>query len=300
VQCPNAEERLIDACHSIPAQRNQCIERRMTVQLAHFLRVQTIITHGGLPANLDGFKKIMKNHQPEFLGILLLAVIAIASLAAHGDAPSTSAAKSSLAPGYTETYSFKMDGKSIGTQTATLTKVEGGQQTWTFSFNLLAPLNGRTLTLKQTGIFALDDDARPVSLDTVITTMDGSPQREKVTFGQGTATVDLDPPIAAIAHTFPVPGHPYLMINNVITLLSIETRAAHPSTPAAFEMPSFNANSLQPIDLTLKPDGVAQVDGQPCHKYIVMPIANELALSDSTGDILSVTDSAQKLEIVKE
>jgi hypothetical protein len=239
------------------------------------------------------------------MAALLIAALAASPQHAVAADPPAQGAAGALAQGYTERWTFNIAGKSIGTQSAILTKIDNGLQTWAFRINLVVPANGQSVTLKQTGRFVVDSSGHPVSLDTTAVT-NGVSQGEKITFGNGSATVDLDPPIAAVAHSFPVPDHPYLLINNLMTLVSLATRATHASASAEYVLPTFSANALRPADIKLTPVGPAPGSAKPCHVFDATITAtglpssvNEYWLSDTTGELVRCIDKNQSLVIVR-
>jgi len=212
---------------------------------------------------------------------------------------------SPLAAGYTEQYSFKINGKSIGTQSATLVKVANGVQTWTFSLDLLLPINTQSVSLKQSGTFVLGSDAQPVSLDTVAL-VNGASQSEKITFGAAGAVAVLEPPDPAIASPIPVVGSPYLLVNNLMTLISLATRANYGKQMSGYTIPVFGANSLRQATISLQPSTDQQTEGSPFRVFdatISSPglpsSTSQYWLSSSTGALERCSDKSQGLEVTR-
>jgi hypothetical protein len=211
-----------------------------------------------------------------------------------------------LIQGYSETYVFKIGGKSIGEQSATLTKTENGLQTWTFSLNLAIPHNGQMISLIQSGTFVLDSEERAVSLDTTAL-VNGATQKEILNFADGEVNDSLDPPVAAIKNTFPLTGHPYLVIDNVITLISLAARANHAHLAQSPTMQAFSANAFLPLMMSFAPTvGAASTDGTSKPYVLTLTgqsiptVTQDIMLSHATGEIVRLDDPSQGLEIVKQ
>jgi len=213
---------------------------------------------------------------------------------------------SSLATGYSEHYTFRTGNKSIGTQSATLTSTSNGLQTWSFNIDLLIPTASKSITLKQTGTFVIDSTAHPVRFDTT-SVVNGAKQGEKITFNNGTAKIVLDPAVPSIASSFPVSGHPYLLVNNLLTLMSLITRVNHNGAKGSLDAPTFSVNVLRPVDLNIKPLTATVINGIPSHVCKatfsgtgIPSTTNEFTLADSTGELLRLTDKSQNLVVVKD
>jgi hypothetical protein len=152
----------------------------------------------------------------------------------------------------------------------------------------------------------VDSTGHPVSADTTAVT-NGVSQGEKITFDSGNATVDLDPPSADVAHLFPLPDHPYLLIRNLMTLVSLATRATHASASAEYVLPAFSATAFTPTYIKLTPVGPAPSGAERCHVFEATVTAagqpsavGEYWLSDTTGELVRCVDKAQDVVIVKD
>jgi hypothetical protein len=234
---------------------------------------------------------------------LIMPISALACLAAPAgfSAPKASADPAPLAAGYSEQYTFRINGKSIGTQSATLVSVNNGRQMWKFGINLLIPINGtRKISLKQDGTLELDKDAFPLSL-TTNALVNGSPQTESLVFGANGVTTKLSPAIPSLANPIPLDGHPYLFIDNLITLISLETRANFAKQSAKYVLPEFSSSILRPLSLTLQPAADQQAAGADSKVFDATVSGNttEYWLSNTTGAVIRMQDKAQNLEITR-
>jgi|GEM_PF-1810969 hypothetical protein len=214
---------------------------------------------------------------------------------------------SQLVPGYNEQYTFKVDGVTVGTQSAVLSKITNGRQTWIFTLNLVGSVNGQPCTFKQSGAFVVDSDGHAVSFDSISLT-NGVSRAEKVIFGAKGVTADFDPVIPGIYHTFPTFGLPSLLVDDLVTPLSLASRAAHAKgTDGGFLIPVFSANFLRQAAIVFKPkvvpdwtskhisiyDGTLEAPGHPDSTF-------EYWLSNNTGEIVRVYNRAERMEIDKE
>jgi len=210
-----------------------------------------------------------------------------------------------LVPGYSEQYTFRVAGAPIGGQSATLSRIDNGQQTWVFTLDLSMPVDGQQRTFKQSGTFVVGSDGHAISFNSVSIT-NGVSQSEKVVFGARGATADFDPAIPGANHTFMTFGQPFLQVTNLVTPLSIATRAYHVSAIGGFLIPAFSATYLKQVAMTFKPktnpnwagrhfnvfDGTLSVPGQPDTTF-------EYWLSSSNGEIIRAINKSEKLEIVR-
>jgi hypothetical protein len=224
---------------------------------------------------------------------------------AHADDQQTAAA-ATLTAGYSEKYSFKINGKSIGEQSATLVKVDNGVQTWKFDINLQVPINTQTYSLKQTGTYVLASDYSPLSLDTVAVA-NGATQSEKLIFSDTGVNVTLDPVQPEIASSIPVLGRPHLLVNNLVSLVSLATRATFAKQVGAYSFSVFSGTVLRQVFVSLKPSADQQAVNSPFRVFDATMSApglpdtiNQYYLSSTTGELLRCTDRAQGLEITKE
>jgi len=206
--------------------------------------------------------------------------------------------------GDTETYTFRIAGKVIGTQTAQLTSVrDDGAQAWKYAISLKVPTGSKTVDLEETGRFAVDSHGLPLGFETSVK-LGKKKQGETLKFDAGKVGITLDPAQEGVPSMIAVNGSPYLLSNNNMTAISIVSRATRPSPTGTTTWQVFSSNVLQPVALTLTATGAdtvtvggAQV---PCHVFTVFPIQNRFWISDTTGDLLKDVDTAQKLEIVRE
>lgn len=224
-------------------------------------------------------------------------------LALSGPAWSAPAPQAPSLQPVSEKYTFRIDGKVIGTQDAALMSSTASTQTWSFNMNLTVPMYGQTTQLAQSGQIVVDNAANPVSLTTTVT-LDKKSQNETLAFSNNKVSISLAPPITAVPASFQMSGPSYLLINNIITTFSIVTRSNRlpVDKPTMWQM--FNANLLQPVVLTLTPSSAVtlHVHARPvkCHIFDVSPIGNRLWVSDDDGGVEMVSDPAQKLEIVRD
>jgi hypothetical protein len=243
-----------------------------------------------------------------FVAVFGAALSALLGVRAMADVSSTTATSADLVPGYTETYTFSTAGKSFGTQSATLTKVENNQETWSFTIDLMVPTSGTPTIplLKQTGTYTVDSDFRPINLDTTAVT-GGASQGEKLSFADGNVTCDFDPSIAAVAHSFPVGGHPYLVVNNLISLLSLVTRANRNIGATGLVVNGFSGNALRPLQIMFHPMPSPVQQDKAYSVYQMMltvpglpQVTNIVWLSNRTGEIVRLIDNSQNLLVVKD
>lgn len=207
------------------------------------------------------------------------------------------------AAGYSEQYTFRINGKVIGKQTAELISLDGDSQRWRYQLDLKVPGGGKTITLLENGIFAVTASGQPLSYETSAS-LDGQSQKEALTFRTGNVSVILDPPQAAVPGKIAIAGTPFLIANNNLTAWSIISRANRPKTTGVTTWQMFSANALQPVVATLSAMGAetVKIGGQDvaCHVYSVFPIGNRFWIADVTGELVKDADPSQKLEIVKE
>jgi hypothetical protein len=236
---------------------------------------------------------------------IFIALFSISSNDANADHRPVSSIGVQLSPGYTEQYSFKVDGQVIGTQTAVLVRTDNGQQTWTFNLTLTSRVAGETHTFQQSGSFVVDNAAHAISYDTIAVS-DGISQSEKVVVGNRGATADFDPEIPGINHVAPILGDPYLLVNNLVTPLSLATRALHSSKTPLFLVPAFSVDALRQVVITFRPKQSSNPDAKWCEVYdgtLYVPGSPdstfEYWLSRRTGQIVRCFNRELKLDITR-
>jgi hypothetical protein len=132
-------------------------------------------------------------------------------------------------------------------------------------------------------------------------------QKEKLTFGANGISTEMDPPIPAIANLIPVTGRPYLNISNLITLISLQTRANFAKQADGYVLPQFSGNALRQISFTVKPSTDQQVTGTGYKVFDgtlsgpgIGNVVNQYWLSTTTGEVIRLIDKGQNLEISKD
>jgi hypothetical protein len=207
--------------------------------------------------------------------------------------------------GDAEQWAFTMDGKSIGTMNATCTSVrQQGPSTladWRYAVKLDMAIQGQTLKMSLNGTFTVNELAFPIRafLDA---TVNGQSQRVTVTFSGGKARMTLSAGTTSANREAAITGREYLSLNNVITLMSLATRALRPEPGKSVKAPFFAVEIQKALDITLaarpKTDTIS-VAGKKveCVVCDVSPIQATFHVSVQTGELMRYAMEAQKLVI---
>lgn len=212
-----------------------------------------------------------------------------------------------LAAGYSEKYALKLDGKDIGTQTATLAKIVGDAQQWTFALDLAVPQGGQTVKVGETGTFALSPTGTPSQFALAVS-QSGISQSVTLDFTPTKAVAKIALGDQKLSRDIALSGGEFVGLGNNFTLISLALRSTILEDGKTIALPFVFADSLQPLAFTLTPlpNETLTVGGQsiPCRVYTAaltgQPGGEKWWVETATGALLKVVNEKAKLEIVRE
>lgn len=208
--------------------------------------------------------------------------------------------------GDTEKWSFAMDGKSVGAMDAACTAVRAGsgkQQLfdWKYNLKLALPVQGQQVNLTMNGTFTVNDSGHPTAV-TLNADVNGQAQKLTGSFGGGKAKITAQAGGQTMNRDAAISGKEFLSINNVMTLMSIATRALNIQPGKTVKAPLFAVEMMRSLDITFAAQPTTEtitVGGKKveCVVCDVAPIQARLHLSKATGEMMRYTMAAQKLVI---
>jgi transglutaminase-like putative cysteine protease len=213
-----------------------------------------------------------------------------------------------IAPGASERWVFRADGKVIGTQTAEcIGAAQRGEHTvseWRYAVELDLGAGASKTHASIAGTFELTERAVPVSL-TVDARSNGAQQRLRCTFGPEAVVSSISLGGQEMQRKTSWTGGELLQMNNVLTLMSLATRTVRISPGGTVGMPLFAAGPLQKLEVTLTAlaqTETIQVMGRPveCVVADAAPLGNRFHIARDTGELVRVTVESQKLRIDRE
>jgi hypothetical protein len=135
----------------------------------------------------------------------------------------------------------------------------------------------------------------------------GSSRNESLLFGPNGVMTAINPAITSLPNPIPVTGHPYLWIDDIITLVSLETRANFAKQSAKYVLPEFSGGSFQPLSLTLQPSADRKISGADSKVFDatisgpgISGSVLQFWLSNTTGAVIRIHDKVQNLEIARD
>ncbi len=235
----------------------------------------------------------------------LRTVLAVMTMATLGLGAWAQPKSLTFKAGDAEKWAFSMNGKPVGTMEATCSAVraEANRQLfdWKYSLKLSLPVQGQQVNLAMSGTFTVTGSGAPTAV-TLNADVNGQAQKLSGTFGGGKAKMSIQAGGQFMSPDAAITGKEFLSINNVMTLMSIATRALNVQSGKTVKAPFFAVEMMRSLDITFaaqaKTETITSGGKQiECVVSDVAPIGARIHTSKATGEMLRYAMPAQKLLI---